>query len=175
MARGFFGGSIFRDSLSARSPGVASLVQYPVLQRLAIDRSAVEDAIGKDLASRIRRRLKAGRQEGGPLPSTKPRGEDGETRPMLKATGKLISSIKYNRKTGRIEASGIRNDGHKPTRRVRNSNYALLAVHIAERGIDPLGTEEFQAEVQRVAEEEIAKQLARGGVGIVHELRRVRR
>ena len=131
--------------------------------RLKINRGKVETAMGRRLATLIRTRLRQGNQAGGRLPAPI-RGGDAWNR-----SGRLIRSIKYD--GGHVKATGRRKDGHKWSARVQNRNHAILAIQVATRGVDPLGvTPKIEAEIARIAEAEVAKQLASGEGGILAEL-----
>ena len=160
-----------RSRMYSEPPGdvatTVSLVDYPLLKRLKVDAGAVQKKIGKTVQRRVRARIKKGMQdEGVPLPNTKR-----DSRPMLRDSGRLINSIKYDR--GEVAASGKRRDGHKWNQSVQNRNAAIMAVQIFTQEIDPLGPRDFRAEAEKLAAEEIQKQIENGALGFSAEMQRI--
>lgn len=154
---------MFAEAIGDRPVQLGSLIQYPARMRLKIDRNKVERVMGRRLAALIRARLRAGAQAGGPLPAPTRGGKP------WAASGRLIRSIKYE--GGFVKATGQRRDGHKWSPRVQNRNHAILAIQVATRGVDPLGvTPKIEAEIVRIAEAEVARQLASGEGGLAAEL-----
>jgi len=154
---------LFADAIGDRPVQFGDLLQYPAKMRIKINRPKIEQVMGRRLAALIRARLRSGAQAGGSMPVPVRGG-----RPFNQS-GRLIRSIKYQ--GGHVRATGRRKDGHKWSSRVQNRNHAILAIQVATRGIDPLGVStKIEAEIARVAEAEIARQLSAGEGGLLAEL-----
>ena len=161
--------SSFQRSASGGSRGTMeiSLVEYPWFQRIKMNSDELAFQVGRKIATAVRKRLRKGQADAGSaLPQVKRGG-----RTVLNDSGKLIRSIKYDKKLREIAPKGKRRDGHKWNKSVGNRNAAIMAVHIHTLEIDPLGSEDFGPMFEEIAAKEIQRQIDRGEFSLVHDMR----
>ena len=152
-------------------------LNFPLSIRLALDSAEVEKKVGTKLATAIRKRLRKGVDaHGEALPALKT-----GKRP-LKSTGKLLRSIKYQRKLGFV-APSVRSNRDDISKRAR-SNFGLMAIQISgvfrkgssasREPIDPMGAQADSTlkTMQAATTDEVNRQLAKGQAGLVLELKR---
>ena len=159
-----------------KSPLLVDL-NFPLSIRLALDSAEVEKKVGTKLATAIRKRLRKGVDAQGealPPPKTGKR--------PLKSTGKLLRSIKYQRRLGFV-APSVRSNRDDISKRAR-SNFGLMSIQISgvfrkgssasREPIDPMGAQADSTlkTMQATTTDEVNRQLSRGRAGLILELKR---
>lgn len=165
MAKGRFGGDIFKDLMRVE-------VRIPTRIALTIDTDKISKYVGNRLAQKIRKRLRSGMDgDGGALNRPK-RG----SHPPMKETGRLIRSIRYQRRLGRVEPDSLRT--RSDVGRGLKSNFSLMAVHIAKGHFrDPMGSLS-KVQVDQISEwvnEVVAKEMRAGRAGLRAQYRRFKK
>ena len=116
VARGRFGGSLFRDMLTIDC-------NFPIGLSLRVDLDAIATKGGRAGANYARKRLRSGRGADGALPTPKDGGTPGQR------TGKLFRSIKFDLHAGLIMPNPR---GRRDVSARARSNFGLMAILIAE-------------------------------------------
>lgn len=142
-------------------------IRIPWRMRIFVDGDRVLARVGTRLADRKRRQLRGGKDGAGKsLPVPKDGGDP------LRRSDRLIKSIKYDKRTKSVRPVGTRGD---LGRSLRGRNFALMAVLIHQKRIDPMAVNDRDHRAtSRAAEREIGKQLKKGKAGLLAELRRVK-
>ena len=140
--------------------------RIPLRLRLKLDTAKLSARIGREVAKAVKKRLRRG---GGT--------RDGQD---LKETGRLIRSIRYNKRLEQVMPQGKRAD----VSRRAGGNFGLMKIHISGKyrreGIqrteatDPMGTNDptLVKVINDALEKGLAKQLRSGNTQLINKLRR---
>ena len=142
-------------------PKLTFSLDIPTRIRIKLDADKLLNEIGKKIASKARKHIRAGESfDGDPLPAPEGGGAP------LNDTGRLLRSLRYSKRTKSIQPSGKHDNGKK--------NVAILAIQIAKQEIDPLGTTGTQLDeaLQQIAQIEIDKMAAKRKIQLLTEIKR---
>lgn len=179
------------DPLTGFSSGdgflYADFTQWPASLRLRLDADRVLAPIGKGIASAVKKRLRKGQGAKGPLPKPKDAAAQVRRRknrrrkvgrPLIRS-GRLVKSIRYDKRKKIVHPMGYRNDlGAKLRGRQESLLWLLINTSRKRNGgkrMDPMGMDREVRKIIRVrADKAIARELKRPGYGLIAELRRKR-
>ena len=153
---------------SGKSGGLLDVtLVFPAKIELRLNDKKMVRKVGQAVATKVRRRLRAGKGRAG---ETIPQAKQGDTPPLNK-TGSLIRAVKYDGR-GQVRAVGKTNrpSGSGGT----DDNYKIMAVQVGTRDIDPMGVDtDTEKAKDKAAQKEVDRQFKRGEATLAASLKRM--